>query len=209
MEGNATSKKLVGTVFSGYSMTGSVGTVFSKQAPTEIPTKVSAFENDAGYLTADALEGYALKTDIPAIGDYVAPVAEGYITQDDLNGYALKTEIPTVPINVSAFTNDAGYLTEKQVQKMIENAIANIQGGENENVVIISFSIEDYQFQAEEGMTWREWVNSEYNSDGACVYNAGEDTIRFVEYSLNVLSPSNAPVKGSDSIISGYFYYLS
>ena len=140
-------------------------------------------------------------------------VAAGAVSQTDLipdtSDFALKTDIPTVPTKVSAFENDAGYLTEKQVQKMIENAIANIQGGENEDAVIISFSIEDYQFQAEEGMTWREWVNSEYNSDGACVYNEVEDTIRFVEYSLDVLSPSSAPVKGSDSIIAGYFYYLS
>ena len=110
-----------------------------------------------------------------------------------------------MPTKVSAFTNDAGYITEKQVQKMIENAIAKLQG----EVVIINFSIEDFQFQAEEGMTWREWVDSEYNTDGACVYNEATDTIRFVEYSLDVLSPSNAPVKGSDSIITGYFYYLS
>ena len=53
---------------------------------SEIPTKVSAFENDAGYLTE----------------------------HQDLSGYALKTEIPTVPTKVSAFENDAGYLTEHQ-----------------------------------------------------------------------------------------------
>ena len=120
--------------------------------------------------------------------------------EPDTSDFALKTDIPT---KVSALENDAGYLTEKQVQKMIEDAI-----GGGEPAVIISFSIEDFKFQAEEGMTWREWVDSEYNSDGACVYNAGADTIRFVEYSLDVLA-SNIPVKGSDSIISGYFYYLS
>ena len=32
----------------------------------------------------------------------------------DLRGYALKSEIPTVPTKVSAFTNDAGYLTAHQ-----------------------------------------------------------------------------------------------
>ena len=53
---------------------------------SEIPTKVSAFENDAGYLTQ----------------------------HQDLSEYALKTEIPTVPTNISAFNNDAGYLTEHQ-----------------------------------------------------------------------------------------------
>ena len=51
-----------------------------------VPTKVSAFENDKGYLTE----------------------------HQSLDAYAKKTEIPTVPSNVSAFTNDAGYLTEHQ-----------------------------------------------------------------------------------------------
>ena len=123
---------------------------------------------------------------------------------NDTSEYALKTDIPTVPTKVSVLENDAGYLTQEQVQAMINRSIAKKHG----EVANISFSIEDTQFQAEEGMTWKEWVNSEYNSNGACVYNEGSDTIRFVEYSLDVLS-SNIPVKGSDSIISGYFYYLS
>ena len=111
-----------------------------------------------------------------------------------LDDYAKTEDIPDV----------SNFVTEEQVQTMIKNAIAN---GSVE-VVIIDFSIEDFKFQAEEGMTWREWVNSKYNSDGACVYNEGNDTVCFVEYSLNVLA-SNIPVKGSDTIKSGYFYYLS
>lgn len=90
----------------------------------------------------------------------------------------------------------------------ISDSGASSVNDEGEDAVIISFSIEDHNFQAEEGMTWYEWVNSEYN-DGACVYNEGEDTIRFIEYSLDVLSPSNVPIKGSDTIIPNYFYYLS
>lgn len=35
-------------------------------------------------------------------------------TPVDLSSYALKSELPTVPTNVSAFNNDAGYLTEHQ-----------------------------------------------------------------------------------------------
>lgn len=109
---------------------------------------------------------------------------------------------------------DSYILTEADKTE-IANIVASLMASpvnEQENgsqeAVIIGFSIEDYQFQAEEGMTWREWVNSEYNSEGACAYNEGEDTIRFVEYSLNVLR-SDTPVKGSDTIISGHFYYLS
>ena len=51
-----------------------------------VPTKVSAFENDKGYLTE----------------------------HQSLAEYAKKTEIPTVPTKVSAFENDAGYLTQHQ-----------------------------------------------------------------------------------------------
>ena len=37
-----------------------------------------------------------------------------YITGVDLSNYALKSEIPVVPTSNTAFTNDAGYLTEHQ-----------------------------------------------------------------------------------------------
>lgn len=38
-----------------------------------------------------------------------------YLTEhQSLKDYAKKTELPTVPVNVSAFNNDAGYLTEHQ-----------------------------------------------------------------------------------------------
>ena len=69
-----------------------------------IPTVVSAFTNDAGYQTAaqvtTAIAGKANTTDL-------APVAFSG-AYADLSG---KPTIPTVPTNVSAFTNDAGYLT--------------------------------------------------------------------------------------------------
>ena len=134
---------------------------------------------------------------------------DSYILTD-----ADKQEIANIvaaSINTASLVGQANYVTEEQVQTMIANAIANAVSNvqvEDKEAVIINFKIEDIQFQAEEGMTWREWVNSEYNN-GVCAYNAADDTICYVEYSLNVLSPSNTPLKGSDRIISGYFYYLS
>ena len=128
----------------------------SKADKTEIPTvptNVSAFTNDAGYLT----EHQQLKTingeSIIGSGDLVISGGEetdpvwtaekvNYYTKTESDGIyatqvvmneeiaarkadirevnasleakANKTEIPTVPTNVSAFTNDAGYLTEHQ-----------------------------------------------------------------------------------------------
>ena len=73
------------------------------EIPT-VPTNVSAFTNDAGYLTQhQSLDNYYTKTEV----------------NTSLETKANKTEIPTVPTNVSAFTNDAGYLTEHQQLKTI------------------------------------------------------------------------------------------
>ena len=79
-----------------------------------VPTKVSAFENDAGYLTShQSLKDYATKSWVQK---------QGYLTQhQDISGLATKLElqtvedkIPTIPTKVSAFENDAGYLTQHQ-----------------------------------------------------------------------------------------------
>ena len=64
------------------------------------------------------LSNYYTKTEVDEKVANVTVDLTGYATetyvQNELQDYALKTEIPTVPTNVSAFTNDAGYLTEHQ-----------------------------------------------------------------------------------------------
>ena len=75
------------------------------EIPT-IPTSNTAFTNDAGYLTEhQSLSGYATQ-------QWVRD--QHYITGVDLSNYATKAEIPVVPTSNTAFTNDAGYLTEHQ-----------------------------------------------------------------------------------------------
>ena len=173
------------------------------EIPT-VPTNVSAFTNDAGYLTEHqslhnyytktesdgkyatqvvvneeiaarisdirevkaTLESKADKSEIPSLNGYATEQwvgQQGYLTEHQplktINGETIvgdgnitissgeetdpiwtaekvnyytktevntsletkanKTEIPTVPTNVSAFTNDAGYLTEHQQLKTI------------------------------------------------------------------------------------------
>ncbi len=88
-----------------------------------VPTNVSAFTNDAGYITMDSIPaiptvptnvsaftndaGYITMDSVPAIPTNVSTFVNdaGYITMDSIPA------IPTVPTNVSAFTNDAGYIT--------------------------------------------------------------------------------------------------
>lgn len=83
----------------------SAKTQIEAEIPT-VPTKVSAFENDVPYLTEhQSLSGYATEQWV---------LNKHYISGVDLSNYATKSEIPVVPTNVSAFNNDAGYLTEHQ-----------------------------------------------------------------------------------------------
>ena len=106
------------TTLAGYGITdafsGSYNDLTDKPSIPGIPANVSAFVNDAGYLTEhQSLEGYATE-------DWVE--GKGYLTQhQSLSAYALKTDIPNVPTNVSAFDNDAGYATEAWVAEQIDD----------------------------------------------------------------------------------------
>ena len=100
--------------------TGSYNDLTDKPTIPTVPTNISAFVNDAGYITAipDSMGGISLESD-PIFSawdkDYddlinkpdLAPVATSG-NYDDLTN---KPTIPTVPTNISAFVNDAGYLT--------------------------------------------------------------------------------------------------
>ena len=131
----------------------SARTEVEAEMPT-VPTNVSAFQNDAGYLTQhQSLDNYYTKSQTDSLVElstndmatktwvgeqgyattdwvkdqhYISGVDlsdyattqwvedQHYISGVDLSNYALKSEIPTVPTNVSAFNNDAGYLTQHQ-----------------------------------------------------------------------------------------------
>ena len=86
-----------------------------------VPTNVSAFTNDAGYLT-----GYT-ETDptVPAWAKEANKPTYNYSEIDNT------PTIPTVPTNVSAFTNDAGYLTNFTEQQIltISNDTIFLTGG--------------------------------------------------------------------------------
>ncbi len=117
---------------------------------SELPTKVSQLQNDAGYLTSVPDEyaktadiptkpsdigaqpegDYALRSEIPSVPvksvngktgavsltatDVKARPDSWMPTASDVGALPSSTVIPTVPTKVSAFTNDAGYLTEHQ-----------------------------------------------------------------------------------------------
>ena len=76
-----------------------------------IPTNVSAFVNDAGYLTSyTEQQVLSISNDTLFLtGGSFVKLPAGF--DGNYNSLTNKPEIPTVPTNVSAFTNDAGYIT--------------------------------------------------------------------------------------------------
>ena len=83
---------------------GSYNDLADKPTIPTVPTKVSAFENDKGYIT-----GYT-ETD-PTVPSWAKAANKPTYTAAEVGALPASTVIPTVPTNVSAFTNDAGYIT--------------------------------------------------------------------------------------------------
>ena len=95
---------------------------------SEIPTKTSDLTNDSGFIT-----GYT-ETD-PTVPNHVKNITQANITSwnnksdfsGNYNDLTNKPTIPVVPTNVSAFTNDVGYLTQHQDISGKANKISVVQ----------------------------------------------------------------------------------
>ena len=147
---------------------GSYNDLSDKPEIPTVPTTVSAFRNDAGYITGQNIQQYLpevpaqVKSDwdeldtasaayiknkptIPAAqvnADWnatsgvaqilhkpnLAPVA----TTGNYNDLTNTPEIPTVPTNVSAFQNDAGYITVQNIQQYLPEIPAQVKSDWNE-----------------------------------------------------------------------------
>ena len=95
---------------------------------SEVPTKTSDLTNDSGFIT-----GYT-ETD-PTVPSHVKNITQANITSwnnksdfsGNYNDLTNKPTIPVVPTNVSAFTNDVGYLTQHQDISGKANKISVVQ----------------------------------------------------------------------------------
>ena len=91
--------------------------ISTKAEQTEVDALTSALADKADKSELPNMEDYAKKSDIPEIPTKVSAFENdaNYITEhQDLSDYAKKSDIPEIPTKVSAFENDANYLTEHQ-----------------------------------------------------------------------------------------------
>ena len=99
---------------------------------SEIPTKTSDLTNDSGFIT-----GYT-ETD-PTVPSHVKNITQANITSwnnksdfsGNYNDLSNKPTIPTVPTNVSAFTNDAGYVTNTDYATYDTGGVVKVSVGDH------------------------------------------------------------------------------
>ena len=103
--------------------TNDAGYITSDDIPAipEIPENVSAFNNDAGYITSAEIPTTVSSfiNDANYIDNEIDPTVPSWAKESEKPVYDYSEiqntpEIPVIPENISAFTNDAGYLTELQ-----------------------------------------------------------------------------------------------
>jgi hypothetical protein len=109
--------------YTGAQVNAKLSKIDSLAEKSELPTKTSELTNDSGFITGTYVENYAqpkgdyaLVSDIPEVPVQSVNGQTGVValSASDVGALPDTTVIPTVPTNVSAFTNDAGYLTQHQ-----------------------------------------------------------------------------------------------
>ena len=158
-------------------LTGDYDDLLDKPTIPTVPTDISAFNNDAGYITKDVndLTNYTLTSSLSTVatsGDY-----------DDLLN---KPTIPTVPTNVSAFNNDSGYITntvDDLTNYTTSNSLTTLLSGK-ENVIESGSNTNGYYMKFDNGymIQWNKTtvqdqaINTQY---GSTVLYYGQRTITF------------------------------
>ena len=110
-----------------------------------IPTNISTFTNDADYVTEFLLEQYMGDSSINGtLGNTVINRINGSLNtaKDYTDDQIAAIVIPTVPTNVSAFANDAGYLTSETDSQTLTFSSPNLTIS-NGNTVDLSALLDD------------------------------------------------------------------
>jgi hypothetical protein len=108
------------------------------------------------------------------------------------------------------FQTNADYQAFKSSSEYVE---PNLSAIENDNTIfyepvkptLITFTISNIEYQAEEGMTWEEWCNSEYNKNGFYIKNSAP----YAQNGITVLFKNNSIVYSYDTIIEAEYIIQS
>lgn len=138
------------------------------------------------------------------LGDETAGVANEFLFQ--FNSGETATTL-TLPDNIKWANDEAPNIEANKIYQIsILKGLGSVLVFDNTPaVVLIPFTIDGTEYQAEEGMTWGEWVSSSYNTSN--YYISGDYIL--ASSSNPVATSGNIIVTTSDFIItSGYITIL-
>ena len=105
------------------------------------------------------------------------------------------------------------WVEQTELANVVEDGVRYKNGGEIESTgpTLITFTIAGTSYQAEEGMTWGEWVASSYNTKGYKVVTmiGYPDVINTSDNKYSVATVAYDYVETSDSITAGFAYVHS
>lgn len=110
--------------------------------------------------------------------------------------------------NTGTFVKNAAVTSLTSGTSGIPNGWTVVNDGEESGgeVKLISFTIDGAEYQAEEGMTWGEWVESEYNVNR--YFEVDLDDSIMVSSLFEYVGTEEDYVYSSDVIIEGYKYLI-
>lgn len=136
------------------------------------------------------------------LGSETSGVANEYLFQFTSGATATTLSLPSD----LKWANDSAPTIEPNMiyQVSILKGLASVLEFSNPQLILISFTIDSIQYQAEEGMSWSIWCNSQYNTDfvidGDCIWKG--NTIRYY------IGVNGMPETPSSIIIDGTSYEL-
>lgn len=135
------------------------------------------------------------------LGSEIAGVANEYLFQ--FTSGATATSL-TLPDDIKWANDATPTIVENMIyQVSILKGLASVLEFSNPQLILINFTIGDTQYQAEEGMSWGIWCDSQYNTDNFIVEDdqIWQDARCYIE--LN-----DIPEAASSIIIDGISYEL-
>ena len=106
----------------------------------------------------------------------------------------------------------SGTFIKNAAMTSLPNGINGIPSGwtiqDYEGVYLISFTIDGIKYRAEEGMTWKEWIDSEYNTSGCYIYYSMvyASSGGYIVQDLTVINPLLSETDQNE-IVNGCHYY--
>lgn len=121
------------------------------------------------------------------------------------------TGVDTTPTSGSTNVVTSGGVHASLPSALTANEIQDIWDAAFVGVTLISFTINDVAYQAETGMTWKEWIDSTYNTDGFYYDGDGTQNNCYVRSRNNVQAvrelERDVSVRATDVIVEHLDYY--